>query len=608
MVGPGRSRITPDVVQAVRDAVDIVDIAGDLTQLKRRGKKYLGLCPFHKEKSPSFNVDSDQGLFYCFGCGVGGDAIKLFQQGSGDDFPAAIEALALRYGIALPEVSGSYSQEPVRNLTSVLEEAQTFFRQRLAQSPSSRQYLENRQIPRELSDLYALGYAPDDWRQLLETLRPRFPLDDLIDSGLVGRSQRTNDPYDRFRHRLMFPIHSISGRLVGFGGRTLGDDKAKYVNTPETEQFHKGRLLYGFYQAKRALRDESKALLVEGYFDVLGAAASGIPWAVAAMGTSLTAEQARLLSRYVDEVIVAYDGDEAGEKAFRRALPILLAAGLGVRRAQFPTGHDPDSLRLEKGPEAVQGAVTSAEDGLTLEIDRLTPVGLDDPFEKSRAASTIAELLAPIRDAVVRESYGKIAAERLGIRPEVLRRRGRSRTDSPPPEISAQNPPKPGDVRTEEEKALVLLLRSEGPLPPFEQLPSEKVFFDPVCRNIYRSFCALIEGDSARPPTGKEVIERMSSESSDLGSPDEGGGIEITNGLIDRAARLLLEEPNSAGGDLQATFDLLLHRWHKTRQSELKTEILRAERENDQPRLARLLEEKKLLSRSLHPRMTGRLW
>jgi DNA primase len=410
----------------------------------------------------------------------------------------------------------------------------------------------------------------------------------------------------------MFPIHATSGRLVGFGGRTLGDDKAKYVNTPETEQFHKGRLLYGFYQAKRALRDEGKALLVEGYFDVIGAAASGLPWAVAAMGTSLTADQARLLSRYVDEVIVAYDGDAAGEKAFRRALPILLAAGLGVRRARFPEGHDPDSLRLEEGPEAVLEAVADAEDGLTLEIDRLTPVGLRDPFEKSRAASTIAELLAPIRDAVVRESYGKIAAERLGIRPEVLRRRGRPGTHSPPPEATAQGflqePTKSGDVRTEEEKALVLLLRSDGPLPPMEQLPSEKVFFDPVCRNIYRCFCALLEGGSARPPTGKEVIERMSSESGDLDGSSEGSGIETTNGLIDRAARLLLEEPDSAEGDLQGTFDLLLHRWHKIRQSELKTEILRAERENDQPRLARLLEEKKLLSRSLHPHMTGRLW
>ncbi|MCP4658530.1 MAG: DNA primase, partial [bacterium] len=360
----GNVHLTPQLVQAVRDTVDIVEIAGEMTRLKQRGKRYKGLCPFHKEKTPSFSVDHAAGLFYCFGCGTGGDAIKLYMQQSGDDFPAAIEALARRYGIPLPAapVSGRAKQE--RDVGGALEAAAEFFAAGLRKSEFARRYLDERQISPALRELYGLGYAPDGWRNLLEAVRGRIPLEDLIAAGLVGRSAKSDEPYDRFRHRLMFPIYTPSGRLVGFGGRTLGDDPAKYVNTAETERFHKGNLLFGFHQAKRALRDGGRALLVEGYFDVLGAAASGIDGSVAGMGTALTPEQARLLARYVDEVTIGYDGDEAGEKATRRSLPILLAAGLTVRRALFPAGHDPDSLRVEAGAAAVRERVEAAEDAV----------------------------------------------------------------------------------------------------------------------------------------------------------------------------------------------------------------------------------------------------
>ena len=591
-MGFGGSRITPEVVQSVRDAIDIVEIGNEVTTLKRRGNRYLGLCPFHKEKTPSFSVDAQQGLFYCFGCGVGGDAIKLYQQNTGDDFPAAIESLARRYGIPLPTATGPQREDPSRKLGDVLEAASTFFRQQLVRSPAAQKYLEDRKMPKELQERYALGYAPDEWRRLLETLGNRYPLDSLIDAGLVGRSQRTGDPYDRFRHRLMFPIHTASGRLVGFGGRTLGDDRAKYVNTSETEQFHKGRLLYGFHQAKRALRDGGKALLVEGYFDVLGAAACELPFSVAGMGTSLTADQARLLSRYTDEVLVAYDGDEAGEKAFQRALPILLGAGLSVRRVRFPDGHDPDSLRLEKGPEVVQELVESAQDGVELEIDRLTPASiLRDPHAKTRAANAVVEILGPIRDGIVRHAYGQLAAQRLGVPTELLWRR-RGQVQKAPSSDERPAAGKQSEVRTDEEKALYFLFQPNAPVPSLEELPPREVFFDSECRNIYSVFCALVEGGESRAPTSSEVMARM--------DPEAGG--------IDRMARLLLEEPDSVGGDLQGALDSLLHRWRKQRQPELVRRIRQAELEGDTEGLAQLLEEKKLLSRSLHPRMTGKLW
>ena len=586
----GRVRITPDAKEAIRAAIDIVDIASELTRLQRRGQRYIGLCPFHKEKSPSFSVDPDAGLYYCFGCGAGGDAIGLYMQSSGDDFIAAMEALARRYGVPLPEArpSGPGERQEFRDLTAVLEAAEAHFVRELRSSDFARAYLEDRGISRELIDAYGLGYARDDWTHLLKSLQGKVPIADLIATGLVGRSQKSGNPYDRFRHRLMFPIHSPSGRLVGFGGRTLGDDKAKYVNTAETAQFHKGRLLYGFHQVKRSLREKSRALLVEGYFDVLGAVASGVDYAVAGMGTALTQEQAVLLGRYVDEVIVAYDGDAAGEKAFRRSLPILLGAGLHVRRALFPEGHDPDSLRQEAGAEAVQEVVESARDGIRIELERLTP----DPRERSRAqlakaAQEMLEVLRPVRDEMIRRTYTQRAAERLGVPEDVfLKRLGpRLFAEAPRQEERSQG------VLDHEELALQLLLSGtrEG-LP--RPLPSEEIFFDAHCRNIYAAFYALYTDGGESPPSVDEVLARLDDE----------------RGAIDRMARLLLEESSSGEGDLEAILSQLIRRWHKQRQGELVREIRQAQEQGDAARLDKLLDEKKQLSRSLHPDMTGKWW
>ena len=582
------------VIRAVRDAVDIVEIAGEMTRLKRAGKKYQGLCPFHKEKTPSFSIDPNQGLYYCFGCGAGGDAIKLYQEQTGDDFPAAIEALARRYGIPLPAPAARGDGRDRQDLRGVLEAAEKFFRDQLERSDFARGYLDQRRIPADLRASYGLGYAPEGWRNLLQSFGSRFPLDELIAAGLVARSERTGEPYDRFRHRLMFPIHGPSGRLVGFGGRTLGDDRAKYVNTAETEQFHKSRLLYGFHLAKREIRDGGRALLVEGYFDVIGAAASGIGWAVAGMGTALTSDQARLLARYCDEVVIGYDGDDAGETAHRRALPLLLAAGLGVKRARFPAGHDPDSLRLADGPEAVAATVDDAIDAVAAEIERLAPAGKTlEPRASADAANRIAELLRPVRDRVVLHNYGRRAAERLGIPLDMLWRRtgGRGRLGTPDsgPEDAA-----PAEVRRigAEERALALLCSAEVEVPPPEELPPEEVFFDADCRSIYAAFRALYRG-ADQPPGGNDVMARLTAE-----------GV-----ALDRFARVLLEDSEEASGtSLRENLDLLVRRWRKQRGPVLMREIRQAEQQGDGERLARLLDERKSLIHGSHPDMTGRFW
>jgi DNA primase len=598
--------LSRELVQAVRDAIDIVDVASEHTKLERKGRDHQGVCPLHKEKTPSFHVDADRGLFYCFGCGAGGDAIKLHMLTSGDDFPAAIESLALRYGIPVRERRKRRPDEP--DPERALAAAAEYFVEHLGRHEVPQRYLEERRVPPELAETYGIGYAPDSWTALLDTLSKRVPQRDLVAAGLVRRS-KTGKLFDHFRNRLVFPIHNPSGRLVGFGGRTLGDDKAKYVNTAETERFHKSELLYGLFQARRDIRDGHRAVLVEGYFDVIGAAAAGVGGAVATMGTALTPEQSKLLARYAEEVVVAYDGDDAGERAHQRALPILLGVGMAVYRARFPDGHDPDSLRLAAGNAAVVKAVGDAGDSVLAEIKRLTPPeARRQPQRQAQAASDLAGLLGGIPDPVLRFSYARRAAESLDLPPELLLRKipgeqrgggpgqpGRGGADRPPPPGPPDHGAPPpgmeaaaaphGEVRSTEERTLEQLL-SGSDLPALRALPPAEVFDDPHCRNIYRVFCALYgERGADRPPDAKMVLAELGEEGA----------------TIDRMARLLVGSDGAAQGPaLSDNLDRLTRRWMNQRSRELSREIAEAQRDGDGARLERLLLEKNELSHRLH--------
>ncbi|HVS04232.1 MAG TPA: DNA primase [Thermoanaerobaculia bacterium] len=593
--------LTPQFVQAVRDTVDAVAIAEDYTRLTRRGGRYHGLCPLHREKTPSFTVDGERGLFYCFGCGAGGDAIKLHMLLSGDDFPAAMESLARRFGVPLPPPTAVRrgGGEAERDLEAVLEAAAEWFGAQLEAHPEPRAYLERRAIPPEVSQRFGVGYAPPGWEGLLGALRSRFAVADLEAAGLVAPSERhPGQHYDRFRNRLIFPIRNASARLVGFGGRALGDEPAKYLNTRETERFAKGTLLYGLDQAKRALRESGRGFLVEGYFDVLGAVAAGVEGAVASMGTSLTAEQARLLARYVDEVVVGYDGDRAGEEAFRRALGILLAAGCGVRRARLPEGSDPDSFRLDHGAEALRRLVDTAPDGVEHELLRLVPPAASrDPREQARLSEPVVELLRPIPDAILRYAYGRRAAERLGVPFELLAPRlgrGDGPRAAPSPPAAAGPGRTPG--RDLEHAALrVLLLAVDGAggegLPAGDELPPPEVFWDADCRALYAGLCEQA-GDGGA--TLAAVRARL----------------EAAGSTLDLMARLLIEGPDAFGDGsgaqgsraprLREFLEQLRDRWHEQRSRELMQQIHEAQRAGDLPRLERLVEEKTALSRQVH--------
>jgi DNA primase len=595
-VALGNVHLTPQLVQAVRDAADILAVAGEHTRLKKAGRRWSGLCPLHKEKTPSFTVDPVQGLFYCFGCGQGGDAIKLHMACTGEDFPGAIETLARRYGIPLPTVAAprrgeAAGPDPERALVAAAE----LFRQELARSPVAQDYLARRRISPELVSRYGLGYAPDRWDFLVTTLAPRLSLGELETAGLVGRRESDQSPYDRFRHRLMFPIRDAAGRLVGFGGRTLGDDRAKYVNTPETERFVKGHVLYGLDAAKRAIREHGKVLLVEGYFDVIGAVASGVDWAVASMGTALTPEQTHLLARYADEVVVGYDGDEPGENASRRALGLLLAEGLGVRRVAFPGDHDPDSLRLAAGPEAVRAAVEAADDAVVREIDRLAvPDVHREPRLRARAAEAVVELLRPIRDAVLRHGYARLASDRLGIPADLLwQRLGVERKTllaRPPADTAAPAAGGRRQLLGTEEVVIQGLLESSGGERGL--LPHPAAFLDATCRNIYAVLLALYEEGAALPPDPRTVQSRLATDPAS----------------VDLMARLLLDRPDTPQpGALADGLVRLRQRWLRQRQRELVREISEAQRKGDHQLAQRLADEKVALVRQLNSDPRGQV-
>ena len=362
-------------LQDLLSRVDIVDVVGRHVELKRGGANLMGLCPFHAEKSPSFSVSAAKQFYYCFGCGASGDAIRFLTEFSGMSFVDAVSDLAGQVGMQVPQEDVS-PEERVRrqklserrlSLTEVLQRAADFYRTQLRASPVAIDYLKRRGLTGEIAARFSLGYAPEGWR----TLAGVFPSYDdplLEESGLV-RVQDEDDAhgerkrYDWFRGRVMFPIRSVQGEVIGFGGRVLDDSKPKYINSPETPVFSKGRELYGLFEGRQAIRERGYALVVEGYMDVVALAQSGFGNAVATLGTACTAEHVQKLFRFTDAVIFSFDGDAAGRRAAGRALEASLPHVGDLRSVKFlflPPEHDPDSFVRERGAQGFEDEVARA--------------------------------------------------------------------------------------------------------------------------------------------------------------------------------------------------------------------------------------------------------
>ena len=436
-------RIPEDILQRIRDATDIVDLISEHVQLVKKGRNYSGLCPFHDEKTPSFSVDPDRQFYHCFGCGVGGNVFKFIQEIDRVTFIEAVKFLAERAGIALPERSGPSREEDATadELYRANDLAQKYFHHLLLNDDvgaSARTYLQTRGLTGETIERFGLGYAPSEWDALLKVAGRRGLSPQVLErAGLALPRSTGSGHYDRFRDRVAFPIANLSDRTIAFGARALqSDQEPKYLNSPETPIYHKGRVLYGLSIARDTIRRQDAVLVVEGYMDLISLAQAGIQHVVATSGTALTEDHCRLLARFARQVVLLFDGDAAGSTAAMRGLTVLLGTGLpslaallskglDVRFISLPAEHDPDSFVQEHGPDALLKRAENAQSVLDFYLEQLAQQHDLSSFEgRSSAVETFKPLIAKLNkpeDLVFRDLLLRNVAQRLPVDEKFLR-------------------------------------------------------------------------------------------------------------------------------------------------------------------------------------------
>jgi DNA primase len=455
--------LTKDFVAAVRNAGDIVRLVSDYVPLKPAGSRLKGLCPFHHEKTPSFSVDPNMQLFYCFGCQAGGDAFKFVMLYEKLDFPESVEFLAKRWGVPLPKAASRPEDDTRARLLLMNDMASGFFREQWS-DPSrgkiAREYIAKRGVSDAVASRFGLGYAPDTWDALSGVLAARgFKPPEIQTAGLAVSRKDGAGHYDRFRHRVIFPIRDVSGKVVAFGGRGLGDTEPKYLNSPETPAYVKGEHLYGLDVARDAIRREGFAVLVEGYLDLIALHQAGFENAVASLGTALTPSQVKLLARYSERVVVSYDGDAAGVNATAKSLDLFLERGFDVRVAEIPDGKDPDDFVKDAGAPAYDAIVRQAPGYLDFLVRReLRGRDLTRPDEKVAAINAILPKLSRLDSAVERAAWAGRLADALHIDDDLVMQELRNALRAAKPGI--RHRVGPAEPATDVEARLVRLVLS----------------------------------------------------------------------------------------------------------------------------------------------------
>ncbi len=491
--------IAKSCIEQIRAACDIADVLGSYLQLKRAGNSFKALCPFHKEKTPSFHVNPQRQIFHCFGCGAGGDVFKFVMQHENVDFSTAAKLLAQRASISIQYEAGGEDREEGAGkdaLYRLHEQLATFYHKILTEhetGEAGRRYLQARALDGAIVTNFQLGFAPDRpdaLRRWADAKQVDFDL--LQTAGFVNRNEQDDGYYDRFRGRLMFPLRDEVGRVVGFSGRIIAKDQhpAKYVNSPETPIFRKSRLLFGLDRARRDILESRTALICEGQIDVIRCHGAGLTTAVAGLGTALTEEHARLLRRYADSVVLLLDADTAGQNSAMRSADIFTAAGLTARAAALPAGEDPDSLVLKQGPEALRALVQQAGTALDFQIDVLRARDpSSDPAALLRIARAVLESIAAAPSAVQQEQMARAAATRLNLSPDALLSdlRQRARRTTRPAAPAEESPPAPASHPVDEvELARVLFHHPECLELATRYLPLALIT-DPDCRHILQA-------------------------------------------------------------------------------------------------------------------------
>ncbi|HVA93282.1 MAG TPA: DNA primase [Candidatus Dormibacteraeota bacterium] len=448
----------------VKQQADIVRVVGEYVRLKKSGQNFTGLCPFHSEKTPSFAVHPVKQIYHCFGCGAGGDVFKFVMEMDKLTFPDAVRAVAEKCGIAIPRARERTPEERQQNQqrTSLVEmhrEAAAFFAQQLNGTPEGRAakaYLLDRGLDSEAMTRFGIGFAPSGGEALLRTMKQKYPEKVLEVSGLFSRDANGRF-FDRFRRRVMFPIANDSGKIVAFGGRALGDDLPKYLNSPETPIYSKSNVLYHLDRAKEALRQRDFAVLVEGYMDAIAVARAGISNVVASCGTSLTEPQVKLLSRFTRRILVNYDPDTAGQAATERSLAILLEQGAEVRVLALPGGKDPDSFIRSEGAAAYTKLLSEAPTYVDYLISRARKMDMSTAEGKLRAVNFLMPYVQRVPDRILRSEWATRIAQQLRIEEPVLRESMRKAANERRSEVKAR-PELVGRAGKPAERRLVQML------------------------------------------------------------------------------------------------------------------------------------------------------
>jgi DNA primase len=419
------SRIPQPFIDDVLHRLDIVEIVkARIPLLKKAGTSYMACCPFHQEKTPSFSVHPQKQFYHCFGCGVTGNALSFVMQYDRLDFLDALENLACSVGLELPQTSNVTQHPQHLSLISLSRESALFYYQQLKHFPKVLEYVQQRGLTKEIIRLFGIGYAPPGWDNLLNHLGNTAEQRQLLlGAGLIIEKSQSNF-YDRFRDRLMFPIRNLRGQIIGFGGRTLGDDTPKYLNSPETSLFHKGTELYGLYEARQSNQQLDQIIIVEGYMDVITLAQFGITNAVATLGTATTAQHLQRLFRYTSDVVFCFDGDNAGQNAAIRALETALPIirdGHSVSFIHLPDNEDPDSFIRQFGPAEWAMLIANAEPLPEVLFDHLKhETDIKSIAGKAKYAQAARELLAKMPDGVYQQLLQADLAARVGLNPEAL--------------------------------------------------------------------------------------------------------------------------------------------------------------------------------------------
>ncbi|MGD0009446.1 MAG: DNA primase [Terriglobia bacterium] len=575
-------------VDEVRAAADIVKVVGDYVKLRKAGANYMGLCPFHQEKTPSFAVHPAKQIFHCFGCGVGGDVFKFVMMMDNLTFPEALRRLAEKVGVTLSDTFGDQTYDANARVRTALykmhEAVAKFFAGQLSGTTEgrlARAYLEDRGLTDEVVGRFRFGYAPADGQALTRQLSGAGYESELLEkSGLVVRDAERNRHYDRFRRRIIFPIANDSGKVVAFAGRALGDEQPKYLNSPETPIYTKGRVLYHLDRAAQAIRKLDYTILVEGYMDCIAVASSGIENVAACCGTSLTESQIRLLARYSRRVVVNYDPDSAGVAATERSLALLLEEGFEAKVLALPGGLDPDSFVRKQGPAAYRQLLATAPSYIDYLTERAVAThNVNTPEGKVAAANAVMPYLAKVPNPMLRAELASRLAERLRLDERLLREELRRAAGAGRPQVQVKQ-----DVAATASPAEKQLLR---------------VFLEH--QDLADEFLpALVEGRDCEglitaPIFGRMLEMRRRGESLQPASLGE---------MLIAEERRLLYESVFWACDLsreQTLFSCqeLRERRFGRESARLKAAINLAERERDSAKLAELLQAKSKLDKQL---------